>query len=561
MKQQKWSLPVTVAAILLLTLVAYYPSLDNRMLKFWDDQDYVTNSTAVKSLSAGNVVEIFRHDNPMTGNYHPLTTLSLAFNYHFSELDPYGYILTNLLLHLLNTLLVFLFVRRLAGGNTRVAAITALLFGLSPVHVESVAWISERKDVLYTFFFLGSLIAYQHYLEKKGWLPYALSLVLFICALLSKAMAASLPLVLILLHWAGTRRRDWKLLVDKIPFFVVALLMGMLAVKIQAEGEAITEKLPVLMRFLHATYGFTAYLPKILFPLGLSAYYPYPYPQVNGHWVTHPVPVIFYLTLLVSVAIFCFAAWCVISGKKNLQVPGFGLLFYAVTIALVLQFLPVGRVIMADRYAYVPSIGIFFIAGYYFDRLSRIKSWRIPAMALAGVYACFFLVTTRQQVKTWKNDETLWNRVISLYPDDSRLAVGYTNRGSYLLTEGRPQEALQDLLRVAQWNPGDWEALQMIGQAYGKDLGDLENSVRYLELSYRANPQNLVVIRDLATAYGMKGDVKSSLDFALKGLAIKGDDAYLLYFAGVGYSRTGQAALGEEYIRKALEINPDLRPH
>ena len=225
------------AVILVLTFTAYFPSLQNSLLKAWDDQDYVTNNDLVKSLSANNILKIFREDKGEYANYHPLTTLSLAINYHFSKDNPYGYHLTNLLLHLLNTLLVFIFIYILTQKKTEIAAVTALLFGLSPIHVESVAWISERKDVLYTFFFLASLISYQRFLKRSDWKLYAASLVLFLCSLLSKAMAASLPLVLILIGFMEKRRWSWKLLPDKIPYFILAILLGLYAVMIQAEGK------------------------------------------------------------------------------------------------------------------------------------------------------------------------------------------------------------------------------------------------------------------------------------------------------------------------------------
>ncbi|MCX6268418.1 MAG: hypothetical protein NTW16_13835 [Bacteroidetes bacterium] len=355
---------ILIAVILTVTLMAFYPSLQNGLLKTWDDQAYVTRNELVKSISPGNIVKIFKEDKGLYANYHPLTTLSLAINYHISKEDPFGYHFTNLLLHLLNTLLVFIFIYLLTKKNLLIAGVSSLLFGLSPVHVESVAWISERKDVLYAFFFLASLISYQHFFKKQDWKFYILSILLFLCSLLSKAMAASLPLVLILIDYLEKRRWSWKFLTDKIPFFLLAILLGIYAITIQAEGNAMgAVTFPLGMRIFHACYGFSAYILKILIPTGLSAFYPYPYPLINSAWVTNDTPAIFYLTFILTVAIFCFSIYCIISNRKNLEIPGFGLLFYAVTIALVLQFLPVGRAIMADRYAYIPSIGIFSHAG------------------------------------------------------------------------------------------------------------------------------------------------------------------------------------------------------
>jgi len=550
---------IIVVAILVVTFIAYFPSLQNGILKAWDDQDYVTNNELVKSLSSNNIVKIFKEDKGLYGNFHPLTILSLAVNYHFSQEDPYGYHLTNLLLHLLNTILVFIFIHILTKRNLVIAAITTLLFGLSPIHVESVAWISERKDVLYTFFFLSSLITYQQFLKRSDWKLYVASLLLFLCAMLSKAMAASLPLVLILLSFMEKRRWTWKLLTDKIPYFILAVFFGLYAIRLQGEGNAITELLPLFRRVFHVCYGFVGYILKTFLPTGLSAFYPYPYPMINTQWITKPTPPVFYLTVILAIAVFCFSIYCVTSNKKNLLFTGFGLLFFAFTIALVLQFIPVGRAIMADRYAYIPSIGLFFIAGYYASLLYEKKAYKIPVITLVIMYAGFFLILTREQIRVWKNDETLWNNVIRTYPLDPRIAIAYTNRAYFLISEGKPREALKDLLLAVDWNPKDDNSLEKIGKIYGKEMQDLETSIIYFNQAYQANPGNIDVIKDLATAYGIKGDYKSSLNFALNGLKINGNDAFLLYNTGLTYSNLGQQALGQEYINKAFKIDPGLK--
>jgi protein O-mannosyl-transferase len=430
---------LTIAVILLFTFIAFFPSLKNDFLKTWDDQAYVTNNELIKNLSGNSILKIFKEDRGLYANYHPLTTLSLAVNYHFSKTDPFGYHLTNLLLHLLNTLLVFSFIYGITKRNTAIAAVTALLFGLSPVHVESVAWISERKDVLYAFFFLASLVAYLNFLRRSDWKWYGLSILLFLCSLLSKAMAASLPLVLILVGFLENRRWNWKLIPDKIPFFAMAIVFGLYAVRIQSEGNAIGGVIfPFVMRVFHACYGFTAYILKTFLPYGLSAFYPYPYPLINATWVTDTIPPVFYLTFITTTAIFFGAVYCIASGKKNLVVPGFGLLFYACTIALVLQFLPVGRAIMADRYAYIPSVGLFFTAGHFAGILYYKKAFRIPVLAVVALYAGFMFFLTREQSKVWENDETLWTNVVRNYPNDNRIALAYANRANYFQSVGKP---------------------------------------------------------------------------------------------------------------------------
>jgi hypothetical protein len=456
--------------------------------------------------------------------------------------------------------LVFIFIYILSKKRLEVAAITAILFGLAPVHVESVAWISERKDVLYACFFLASLVTYLQYVRKSDWKFYLFSLFFFLCSMLSKAMAASLPLVLILIDLVERRRWSLKTFDEKVPYFALAIILGIYAVRIQAEGNAIGSVMfPLGMRIFHACYGFSAYIVKIFAPTGLSAFYPYPYPLVNGAWVTSVTPSIFYLTLAVTMAILCYSIFAMFSRKISFNILGFGLLFYAVTIALVLQFLPVGRAIMADRYAYVPSAGLFFIIGYIAGELYLKKSYTVPVVVVIASYSGLLFYQTREQISVWKNDETLWNNVIGIYPSDNRVVIAYANRASYYQQEGKPREALKDLLVVAGWNPMDDNSLEKIGKIYGKELNDLGTAIKYFQLAYKANPKNLEVIKDLATVYGIMGNFNQSLEYSLMGLEMSKDDALLMYNAGASYSNLGQLEKGQAFIKKAIEKDPTLR--
>ncbi len=232
------TLVLIVAGILITTLLCYLPSLHNEFLKYWDDQAYVTGNDLIKDLSFNSIKRIFREDAGLYANYHPLTTLSLALNYH-EGVGPFPYHLTSLILHLFNTLFVFVFIYLLSDKKIIVASLTALWFGIHPVHVESVAWISERKDVLYTFFYLLSLIAYWQYVKKDLALKfYFLAFVLFACSVLSKAMAASLPVVFLLVdYWTG-RKFNMRLILEKAPFVILAIILGMYAMTIQTAGGA-----------------------------------------------------------------------------------------------------------------------------------------------------------------------------------------------------------------------------------------------------------------------------------------------------------------------------------
>jgi protein O-mannosyl-transferase len=548
-----------IGIILILTLFVYFPSIQNDLLKTWDDQAYVTNNELITSLSAGNIARIFREDRGLYANYHPLTTLSLAVNYHISGLSPAGYRITNIFLHLLNTILVFVFIYLLTGKKAEVAFIVSLLFGVHPMHVESVAWISERKDVLYTFFFLASLIFYQFYLKNKDYRFYILSILVFFCSLLSKAMAASLPLVLLLIDFWTKRKLNLRVVAEKIPFLILAVILGLYAIQVQAEGHATSRMMfSWSNRLLHASYGFIMYIYQLGFPISLSAFYPYPYPLINSAWVMNTTPAILFLTLVIFIGLWILFTLAVIRHWKFAREVAFGILFYAFTIALVLQILPVGRAVMADRYSYIPSIGLFFILAIFLVEIYHRQKFKTLAISAVIVYTVFLSFLTYKRCEVWKNDESLWNDVIGKYPEDNRVALAVYNRGKYFEVEEKYKEALSDYLTVANYSTRDDNILERIGKIYGQKLNDLDNALVYFQKAYEINPSNLDVLRDLGTAYGIKGDPKTSLVYSLKGLAIKPDDPLLLMNAGISYQSLGETVKAREYFEKAKKIDPDL---
>ncbi len=223
-------LTLIALSILIVTLLCYISSLHNEFMKYWDDQAYVTNNDLIKNLSFNSITKIFKEDAGLYANYHPLTTLSLALNYH-EGVSSFPYHLTNVLLHLINTFLVFIFIYLLSDKKVFVAGLVSLWFGIHPMHVESVSWISERKDVLYTLFYLLSLIAYWGYIHKNlATKFYVLALLLFACSVLSKAMAVSLPVVLLFMDYWMSRKFSMRLMLEKLPFILFSIILGVYAV-------------------------------------------------------------------------------------------------------------------------------------------------------------------------------------------------------------------------------------------------------------------------------------------------------------------------------------------
>lgn len=431
--------------ILIITYSSFSPSLQCDFTN-WDDPRYVLENPLLKSTQSKNIKEIFK-TKEVSLNYHPLTIWSLAIDYQTAKLDkPEVYHRTNVLLHLANTLLVFVLIYLFSNGRIEVAGFTALFFGIHPMHVESVTWISERKDVLYTFFFLGSLISYVKFSETRKWWFYIFALFAFTLSLLSKAMAVTLPIIMLLFDFLKGRKLEVKLILEKIPFFILSLVFGIVALRIQSQGAiAEFDTFTLFERIMFASYGAIMYLVKMVAPVKLSAFYPYPNLNNNG-----TIPTEFYIAPFILLLISTLVLWSL----KKTKLLFFAFAFYLVSVAMVLQFISVGSAIMADRYTYIAYIGPFFcisLALSQLDKKPNTIKWTGYAILL--VASLVFAKTTYERTSVWKNSETLWSDVISKYPT---VEVAYKNRGNYYGQNGKHDLALKDYdvyLKMNQTDP------------------------------------------------------------------------------------------------------------
>ncbi|MDJ1505859.1 tetratricopeptide repeat protein [Xanthocytophaga agilis] len=392
--------------VLVFTFFAYSPALSASFLN-WDDVPYVVDNPVIRQWSFFNIKRIFTEYT--FGNYHPLTILSLSVDYALGKLNPQVYHCSNILLHLGNTALVFFLVRKL-NPSSLIALICAILFGLHPIHVESVTWIAERKDVLYTFFYFWALLCYAQYTREQKTSLYIYTLLLFLFSILSKAMAVSLPLILLAIDYLLKRKMFSRtVLMEKIPFFLMALCFGIVAIWAQKASQSIVENDPwnFAERIVLASYAFVQYLMKLLCPLELSAIYPYP--EKSGQWI----PLIYVTYVLATLLLVGLVLYSIRFSRAYL----FGLLFFTASICMVLQLLPVGRFIMADRYAYIPSLGVFWIVAVSFQKIvTGFSSYRTLIVGVGFVYLALLAVGTYRQSTLWKEDLSLWNNAVQQYP-------------------------------------------------------------------------------------------------------------------------------------------------
>jgi len=427
------SLAVTAAALL--------PTLGNGFTT-WDDPLYILENPLVRSLSPAGIAKIFT-TGQYAGNYHPFTLLFTAVEYALFGTAPFGYHLVSLLLHLGVVLLVFRFVAGLTG-STLTAFGVALLFGVHPLHLEPVAWLADQKDLLYSFFYLGALVGYLR-VRERGTARDVLvwTVPLFLISLLSKGLAVTLPVVLLLVevHLGGTLRGAAARRV--LPLFALSVAFGVVAIVAQKSAGAVSN-LPsetALDIVVYASTGFVTYIAKLLVPFGISPYHPYP--AKMPAW-----------TLAAPFITAGIAAAAVLWRRKSPTL-FFGVAFFTVTILPVLQIVQVGNALMADRYAYLPSIGILLIlvdrmvkAG---ERLrGKVAAGRTIAGVTGGVYALTLAAMTFSLGGIWRDGFTVWDRVVKEYPGEAK---AYFNRGYAAHTLGDYAGAIADYNMTLSLNP------------------------------------------------------------------------------------------------------------
>ena len=518
-----WLVILFPALAVLITFFAYKPAIKNGFTN-WDDPAYVLENKEVKEFTPETIKYFFAHSSAL--NYHPLTMISLSMDYHntvkgvkhlnpSTEINAEIFHTTNLIFHLLNVILVFIFIYLLSGRKITVAFITALLFGIHPMHVESVAWISERKDGLYTFFFFGGLIFYMLYRKRSTWYWYLSTTLFFLLSLLSKPAAVVFPVILVAIDYYMNRRFTRKLLFEKIPHFLLAILFGIITYVIQSKvAVADFQIFTLFQRLMFAAYGFIDYLYKCLIPYNLSAFYPYPHLDSSGN-----IPLIFYL----SPVIFLVIAGLVIYTYKFTRLVIFSFLFYLISIILVLQFISVGSALMSDRYTYVPFIGLFFLVGTIFDTLynSRKKIFAVLKYFYVLVliaYIAIMISMTYERTQIWKDTITLWTDVIKKYPD---VEVARKNRGNYYAQKNQNDLALED-----------YKVLLIIKTKDPKIYSNLGN------------------------IYGLRGEFDKSVDAYNQSIRLD-SNAYDIYLnRGITYARAGKHDLALKDFDKALRLNP-----
>jgi protein O-mannosyl-transferase len=513
---KKW---LILGAICVLTFMCFRYTLNNQFTN-WDDDFYVTNDPYIKALTPENLKVIFTKDITKN-NYHPLCMLSLAINYHFAQLNPGTFYLTNILIHVANVILVFFLMMQLCvrlkmseNNGLFVASFGALWFGIHPMHVESVAWIAERKDVLYCFFYLWGLLAYLRFLKTNKTAWYWITFLLFVASCLSKPMAVVFPLSLLCIDVLLQRKLDKKLLTEKIVFFLFSLIIGAAAFYTQNKTGAVAKfsTLSLAERVMYASYGFVMYVWKIFSPTYLSTFYPYPYRYVSGY-----LPGIYYAAPFLAIAIIAVPIYLAYKYKREyFPIVAFGIGFFVVNVMFVLQFISVGAAIMADRYSYVAYIGLFFLLAWLVQELVRkhasIKNAVIVALLLVSSWLAY---TCYERTYVWHDAETLLSDAIEKYP--YRALLSYKWLGNYYFDKGDLDKALENYNVLVTLRAADAKIYDNVGRIYNlkkdyksavsafnnsqQEQGDVYKTYLDRSITYSSTGDSLNAFKDYVNAY------------------------------------------------------------
>jgi len=541
-----WNRRTALLLALLAAAIVFLPCLGAGFLPGWDDDAYILNNPLVKEFSPESVKRIFTSLH--RGLYKPLTMFLFSAEYAVAGPNPAVFHAVNLFLHLANCALVFRVAGALAGG-VAVPFITALFFGIHPMHVESVAWITECKDLLYTFFFLSSLLGYLKYRETGSPVPYLLSMCAFALSLMAKPMGITLPLVLLLMDYARERKADYGIIRDKLPYAALAALfllgalfsIGSSGAMFNRNGYSALDDITV------AFSGLALYTARAFLPLNLSPIYPYPVKAAGL------LPSAYYLAPLACVLLF--GSLLYIWRRDRALI--FGLAFYLLTIAPGLQWLQVAPSIAFDHYSYIAYIGIFYIAGTLTARfLGRepSRARRATVIAICVLSAAFYGRAAYARCQTWKTPFTLWNDMLSKYPGNPSAMA---NRSFAYLASGDYRSALRDINSALKTDPGNADYLKTRAACLSK-LGQEELARQDLADAIALSPSSPELYMARGISFSREGRYEEGMKDFRAALNLGQDNALARLNLGWTLSKSGKQEEALAELNKALALNGTL---
>src|SRR2546426_1286620 len=568
---QRWASWLVSALIAVVTFAAFLPTLQNQFVA-WDDGKNLLNNYHYRGLGWTHLRWMWTTHQ---GHYIPVTWMTFGLDYLLWGMNPAGYHLTSLLLHAANAVAFFFVVRRILtlalpspserGHALAVSAgFAALVFAIHPLRVESVAWVTERRDVLSGLFYLLTILIYLRTCERgargRGW--YWLSVAVFVCALLSKSMAVNLPIVLLILDVYPLRRlggaTGWwseparRVYVEKIPFVLLAAAAAAIAVMAQLSVHAAASlaQLSVPGRVAVSAYGLSFYLWKMVVPLNLSPLYPLS-PIVNP-WA---MPFILSYTMVLAITAIALAL--------RRRVPGLPAAWvaYVVVLVPVLGILQSGPQIAADRYTYLASLGWAILAGaclLFCWRIRRTSTTGTPTtLPIAGVAICVVAglgVLTWNQVQIWHDSERLWTYTVAIHPNSS---LAQFSLGIVLSEQGKPTVAIEHFQKGLQLRPDEPSAHTNLGVALIQQ-GKLADAIEHFRQAVRIYPDDALAHTNWGSALIDLGKPSEAIEHFQQALRIHPDDALAHTNWGSALIHLGKPSEAIEHYSEAVRIMPGL---
>jgi protein O-mannosyl-transferase len=558
---KSWQIAAACIVIAVVTIFAYRGVRNNDFLNF-DDNYYVQENQQVQhGVTMQSITWAFTTYHE--GNWHPLTWISHTIDWSIYGNSPVGHHMTNVCLHAANAILLFLLLLYMTGHLGR-SALVALLFALHPAHVESVAWLAERKDLLCTFFWFASLLAYAWYVRNSSWRRFVWVIFGFACALMSKPMAVTLPFTLLLLDYWPLRRITfendaqtmwfaslWKLCLEKWPLFIMAAISSVITFIAQRAGGAVysIQFLPFWARLCNAAISYCRYVRIMFWPDPLIAYY---YSEKTN--------------VAIVTAVLSLLALCVITAvcwRFNEKRPYclFGWLWFLGTLVPVIGIVQVGDQAMAERYTYVPFIGLFIaIVWLVGDAVANSPNFKIATQLLAVVVIAACAIKTDAQVKVWRDTVTLFSHVLDV---DERGELPNLSLGMAYVRQQRTAEAQEYLERALVYDPT--QALALSYTAVGlmqpvmqsNDRTNLPLAGERLEKALRANPNDPDVLTGLALWSSLMNRPKDEETYSRRAIAAKPDFMPARLYLGEALQAQNRLDDAVQVYRQALAINPN----
>ncbi len=560
--------------LFLLTLCVFYPITGDAFLNY-DDNDYVTDNYHVQSgLVWPQIAWAFA--NTDVANWHPLTWLSHMLDCQLYGSNPWGHHLTSVLIHAANVALLFMVLRSLTAALGP-SLFAALLFGLHPLRVESVAWIAERKDVLSTMFWLLTVWSYAAYVKSRKPVNYWLMLACFVLGLMSKPMVVTLPFALLLLdYWPLARmgrERLGRLVWEKMPLFVLAAAGSVVTFLAQKSQGAVIEYLPLSYRLETAVLAYIRYLGKFLYPANLAILYPHP-----KSWSI--------LAVLAAAALFIGISIAVFMSRRSRPCIVAGWLWYVGTLVPVIGIIQIGSQSMADRYTYIPGLGLILILTWAARDAARaffFNRFILPSAAAGILVAC--TVLTRHQIAFWKDSGTIFSHAVAVTDNafiarkaladfytsqgrtDEAMALyrealemypnyegAHLNLGAAFNLTGHPKEAAGEFARAIQLQPDDASAYNDLGAVLGN--GRIDESISLFEKAIQINPRYVDAYMNLGQAMDRKGRWPKAIAQYEAALRLR-PSPVAHYFIGLDLEKIGQKNEAIAQLTEAVREQPE----